>query len=192
MMNKSIAMDRENTEGHCCFFYKNQKDRLKLLASYFKEGIDKNELCVFVTASAEEQVIDDYKKSAPYMVNAIQTKSLLVFEMNGTYMPDGQFVADYMIQNVKQFIEEAEKGGFTGLRTAGEMKWINDNPAESDNAIFYEQQVNTLNEPKPIFVGLCLYPMNNLSEELTDGVLKSHPTIIYQNRIKNNPFYSRT
>lgn len=189
-MSKSVLIDRKSTKGHSCFFYKDKKERLKLLASYFCEGIDKNELCLFVTAGSEKQVISDFTKSAPSIVKAIQTRSLLVYEMNATYMSEGQFVANYMLNNVKQFIEEAGNRGFTGLRTAGEMKWINDYPEEIDNAILYEHQVNTLNEPEPSFVGLCLYPMGELSVVLTDEVLRSHPTIVYQDHIKNNPYYA--
>lgn len=189
-MSKSVLVDKRSSRGHCCYFYKDQNDRKELLASFFKTGIEKNELCIFVTSNTKEQIMSDYEKSAPFIIKAIKTKSLLVFEMNSTYMPNGQFAANYMLKNVKLYIEEAKKRGFKGLRTAGEMKWVIDNHGESEGAILYEQKVNTLNEPKPNFVGLCLYPSDGLSDELTDGVLRSHPTIIQQGSIKNNPLYA--
>ncbi len=60
-MNKHNKFDSVSTQGHAFFMYGSDDERLKLLADYFREGVEKNELCIFVTPEMPSQVIKQFK-----------------------------------------------------------------------------------------------------------------------------------
>lgn len=189
-MIKPFTLDSETTKGHTCFFYKDQQDRYDLLANYFIQGIENGELCVFATSGTKDQVKTDFKDYSPMLSKAIDEEKIMIFEMTSTYLPNGTFVAEYMLNNVKAFIEDAKNRGFSGLRTAGEMKWVMEHPEEADNAVTYEHLVNTLNASNSRFVGLCLYPLTTSTDTVTAGALSSHPTVTYMDSVVSNPYYA--
>ncbi len=95
-----------------------------------------------------------------------------------------------MLSNLRSFIADAREQGFNGLRTAGDMEWVINNPLEAAAAAEYEQLVNELNVPMPLFVGLCLYPAKDTTDSAAQDVLHTHPTVAYKGVINANPFYA--
>lgn len=183
------VFDQTTTNGHVCFVYSDAVERMTVLADYFKQGIAKSELCVFVTYSTQEDAIKDFQAVNFDATKAVAQGFLRIFEMEETYLPQGQFVKDFMLTNVQNFMNNAKENGFSGLRTAGEMSWINDHPEAFQDAVKYEEEVNALNQPEPCFVGLCLYPAQSTLTRVLEEVLHTHPTLIHQGQAMPNPVY---
>lgn len=111
--------------------------------------------------------------------------------MNATYLPDGKFVADFMLNNVKLFIEEARNQGYHGIRTAGEMSWLSDHPEAIDDSMRYEQDVNSLRTPDSSFTGLCLYSAQEAFTQALLGAAHTHPTFVDHQGAHANPHYTK-
>jgi hypothetical protein len=94
-----------------------------------------------------------------------------------------------MLNNVRLFIEEAENLGYAGIRTAGEMSWLDEHPEAIDEATDYEYRVNGLSTPHDNFVGLCLYPAQSAFTSILTGAARSHPTYIHNSRVRPNPHF---
>lgn len=191
-MDTATLFDGIHDGKHVCYFYESNDERYELLAQYFQEGLAHNELCVFVTPEPLEAVIGHFQVAGLAVAAAIKTGALRVFEMNSTYLPDGHFSADYMLQNVRNFIADAKRQGYAGLRTAGEMLWIHQHPEFSEAAAVYEQRVNTLTASDGSFVGLCLYPAERAVDTLQTNVLRTHPLLMYDGQTRFNLYYSPT
>jgi len=191
-MPQHTTLDEANTHGHAAFLYETLEERLELLAQYFQEGLQKNELCVFVTPDSEVDAIASFKAIGFDPSEAIKKGALRVFSMKQTYLPDGHFAADYMLQNVNDFLEEAKQLGYSGLRTAGEMAWLYDHEDQITDAISYEDSVNGLATPDDNFIGLCLYPMAHDSfNKVLGSVLQTHPSFIYDGQVQPSPYFGR-
>ncbi|MBW3568996.1 MEDS domain-containing protein, partial [Candidatus Parcubacteria bacterium] len=117
---KAATFDKATTQGHTCFFYTDAVDRFGVLAQYFKQGLDKNELCIFVTAESQDDTIHYFMNAGLDVSKPVKDKALRIFEMNSTYISNGRFVTEYMLNNVSNFIDNAKEKGYSGLRTAGE------------------------------------------------------------------------
>lgn len=191
-MLKAPILSNKTTKGHAFFLYDTAESRLSLLAEYFKQGLANNELCILVTPEPASEALQDFKAIGFDAGEAYNNHSLRIFEMNSTYLPDGNFVSDYMLNNVKEFINEATAKGFDGIRTAGEMSWLADNPGSVADSLRYEHDVNYLHTPDIKFTGLCLYTAQNAFTQLLNGVMHSHPTYIDDGRAIANPHYSAT
>jgi hypothetical protein len=110
-------------------------------------------------------------------------RSLRIFEMYQTYLQNGKFVSDFMTQNIMTFLEEAKKLGFKGLRTAGEMSWLNEHLEAITEANRYEIDVSRLCESNQNIISLCLYPVDRISGSVLQDVMHSHPSYVHNGRI---------
>lgn len=190
-MKKHNKFNKQTTQGHAFFLYSSTEERLSLIAEYFQQGLANNELCIFVTPETPRQAIESFARVGLDVGEAVAQGSLRIFEMNETYLPDGHFVSDYMLNNVSNFMEDAKAQGYSGLRTAGEMSWLDAHPEAMKEAVTYEAGVNGLNEPKPAFTGLCLYPIRDGFDETFQGAMRTHPSFIYNGEVRPNPHYNQ-
>lgn len=173
------------------FLYEKPAERLRALADYFGAGLDRDELCVFVTPDSSPKVIDDFSSLGLHLDQAVEDGDFRIFEMAETYLPHGKFIANYMLVNVANFVIEAKAKGYTGIRTAGEMSWLDEHPEFLVGATHYETQINGLDTTNPEFTGLCLYPVHEGSSKLIDSALQTHPNFLYDGTVETNPFYDK-
>lgn len=188
-MSPKITFDITATGGHLCFLYESPEERLRVLAEYFEEGLAQHDLCILVVPEEVAEITRRFQSIGFDVATPIKEGTLRVFEMKSTYLPHGKFVAEYMLHNVEHFIEDAKKQGYHGLRTAGEMSWINDYPEFIKDAERYEADVNTLTSPDSPFIGVCLYPVQNSRQEVLMSARHTHPSYIYNSEALPNPLY---
>jgi KaiC/GvpD/RAD55 family RecA-like ATPase len=149
------SVQKKHAHNHVLFMYDSHEERMQVLAEYFSDGLANNELCFFVTPQSLEEVTRDFLDIGFDIRDVVERGDLRVSEMVKTYLPDGRFLADFMLANVKDFIHEAKQGGYRGLRTAGEMAWLCDHPDFVDDARDYEEMVTELALQNGEFMGLC-------------------------------------
>ena len=186
-MESNHATGRD-AHGHILLVYEDHDERLRLLAEYFGEGLANNELCVLVTPGPLDRVINDLRSAGLDAQQAANDDRLRIFEMTDTYLPHGKFIANYMLQNVTDYIAEARNKGFSGVRTAGEMSWLYGLPEFFEAADQYERMVTELGSNNPQLTGLCLYPVRQGSGRILDDALHTHQSIIYDGTLRTNPF----
>jgi hypothetical protein len=191
-MTDATTRNKSYTHGHVAFFYSSLEERIKQLVEYFSAGLAQNELCLYATPGSVEQAIGELTKAGLNASAAVDKGIMRIFEMNATYMPDGVFASNYMLANVAQFIEDAKRMGYSGLRTAGEMRWINSHPEYANDAAHYENDVNGLCAEHHDFLGLCLYPITPDFDIILQKALRSHPAFIYDGHLRVNPYAGNT
>lgn len=174
------------TRGHAFFVYGDDNERLNIITEYFRQGLENNELCIFVTPEAPKEVVKNFGKKDLDLRGAVDEGAFRIFEMNSTYLPNGQFVAEYMLSNIRIFLEESKLQGFSGLRTAGEMAWLIEHPELHQEATLYEKEVNDVAKPDANFVGLCLYPLEEQHEEIINQAAETHPSFILDGQAHRN------
>jgi MEDS: MEthanogen/methylotroph, DcmR Sensory domain len=190
-MAKSLSVTRKNSSGHIAILYENVEERMRLLAQYLQEGLDKDELCIVVVSESPDEIIDHLSAFGLDARTAVADDTLRIFDMQQTYLSGGEFISDYMLRNVETFIHDAREAGFTGLRTAGEMSWLHRHLHAQPEAERYELEVNTLAHDHDDFIGLCMYPAPNaFGADILRGMLSTHPQYVYDNRIHKSPHYA--
>ena len=173
---------------HKVFIYKTKSDRHSFLASYFKEGLSEGNLCIFVSPEPQEKVVEVFNGYGLDISNALESGAFRLYDMNETYLPHGEFVTALMIRNVERFIRDAEKAGYSGLYTAGEMTWVYQESHFWHELEEYETEVNALQRRHRSFTALCLYPTRK-STFVEDIVMKTHPFEVTTKGTKLNERY---
>lgn len=145
--------------SHVCQFYDTKEDQLKLLVPYFKQGLEKNEACVWLVGdltieearSALAAVVPDIEC---YMAKGqLQIRHYTDFYTN----PNGTVKApDELSDQFAAMGSTVRAKGFAGLRASGSVSWIND--AESMSRFMdYETKVNLAIQNSRI-MAVCTYP----------------------------------
>ncbi len=183
------AADDITAGDHISVFYDKPEERWQLLAEYYDDGLSQDELCVFVTKETPAHARLNLRAGGLDIDQAVADSKFRMFTMEATYLPDGRFIADYMLHNVIGFIEEAKAQGYSGLRTAGEMDWLAARPEYHPEAAIYEHDVNTVGEDHPEFTGLCLYSVQMEPMAVVKNALYNHPVFIYEGVLHHNPYY---
>jgi len=184
----SMAGDTEVNRNHTVFVYKTKAERHKFLAAYFAEGLATNQLCIFVSPGTTNQIMYDFQRYGLDISEAVKRGAFRIYDMKETYLPHGEFAAEFMVQNVKQFIIDARKAGYAGLYTAGEMSWMYDNPRFWHKAARYEAEIDELLKHHRTFTALCIYPTTT-APFIEDIALKTHPRRVFMGGIKANEDY---
>lgn len=192
-MTTSTAMGlpgvRLTPGAHICAFFRGPEERDELLVPYLREGLRAGDMCLCVTDdpdadAAVRALLADEEPSAP--PGRLQTMC-----SESTYLADGQFVVDRMLD----FWETAVGGaivrdGWTSVRSVGEMTWALSGKPGVDGLLAYESRLN-LFLPRYPNVALCLYDLERFSDgEIVLEILRTHPAVFFGGQLLENPWYT--
>jgi hypothetical protein len=145
--------------SHVCQFYNQKDDLVKMLVPYFKQGLEKNEACVWLVGdltieearSALAAVVPDLER---YMARGqMQIRHYTEFYTN----PNGTVKAPDQLSDQFAAMGSAVRAkGFSGLRASGSVSWIN-NEESMSRFMDYETKVNCAIQNSRI-MAVCTYP----------------------------------
>ncbi len=157
---------------HICLLYETEKERYRALAMYFKEALNRNELCLYITcedASKVERALEaSGLKEASKQLNMIARS----------------FDPESMLAFIKKNAELALSQGYTGLRIAIER-------AENEehlNTLEYESKLN-LQLLNLRALAVCQYRRNKIPPQVLLDIIKTHPLVITSGTLCRNFYY---
>src|ERR1700733_4976531 len=125
MANEFVhQIGRLHRGDHACLLYETSDDQLAAMVPFFKDGLARNERCLYV---ADDRTVDEVKaylsEAGIDVSSEIGAGRLDGLNKGQTYLKDGAFDPDAMIAFLGNTLDETMADGFAGLRGAGEMTW---------------------------------------------------------------------
>ena len=111
------------------------------------------------------------------------------FTKQETYLRDGKFEPNRMIDFVEEACINARAAGFQGLRGTGEMTWHLGSGASLEQLLVYESRLTDDIFSRYPLKGICQYNLRRFSAELLRGILETHPVLLYKDVVCDNYFY---
>jgi hypothetical protein len=145
--------------SHVCQFYDGKEDLLKMLVPYFKQGLERNEACVWLVGDLMiEEARNALAAAVPdlerFMASGqMQIRHYTEFYTNadGTVKPPAELSDGFAAMG-----STVRANGFEGLRASGSVSWVKD--AESMSRFMdYETKVNLAIQNSRI-MAVCTYP----------------------------------
>ena len=145
--------------SHVCQFYDGEEGLVKMLVPYFKQGLERNEACLWLVGDLTVREAKNALAAAvPYLERFMDTGQMQIrhytefyTSADGTVKPPGQLSDDFAAMGLT-----ARANGFEGLRACGSVSWVND--AESMSQFMdYETKVNLAIQNSRI-MAVCTYP----------------------------------
>ena len=145
--------------SHVCQFYDGKDDLIKMLVPYFKQGLERNEACVWLVG---DLMIEEAKNALAAAVpdldrfmasGQMQIRHYTEFYTNadGTVKPTAELSDAFAAMG-----STVTAKGFEGLRASGSVSWVNDAEGMS-RFMDYETKVNLAIQNARI-MAVCTYP----------------------------------
>jgi hypothetical protein len=180
--------------GHVCAFYRGAKDRDRLLTAYFGTGLTAGDKCICIVDSADTAGrLELLRHGAPaHGVSGHGTPDgqFDVHLPESTYLAGGRFTSSEMLTFWTENLVKAEIEGYSFCRLAGEMTWALRDMPGVEHLVGYESELNRVTSGAPVIV-LCLYDLDLFSGEIVVNIVKTHPQVLIQGILVENPYYVR-
>lgn len=145
--------------SHVCQFYNSKEDQLQMLVPYFKQGLERNELCVWLVAdltvqearNALKAVVPDLDRHLANGQMHLRHFAELYTDPNGNVKPAADLSEQFTAMG-----STVSDNGFSGLRASGSVSWIKDGENMS-RFMDYETKVNCAIQNSRI-MAVCTYP----------------------------------
>lgn len=145
--------------SHVCQFYDSKEDQVKMLVPYFKQGLEKNDACVWLVGDLTvEEARSALAAAVPNLAHYMAKGQMQIRHYTELYTnPDGTVKpADTLCGQFAEMGPAVMAKGFNGLRASGNVSWVNDEDAMSD-FMDYETKVHCAILGSRM-MAVCTYP----------------------------------
>jgi hypothetical protein len=164
--------------SHVCQFYNRKEDLVKMLVPYFKQGLEKNEACVWLVGdltveearNALAAVVPGLEQYLAKGQMQIRHYTELYTNPNGTVKP-----ADQLSDQFAEMESTVRAKGFEGLRASGSVSWIK-NEESMSRFMDYETKVHCAIQGSRM-MAVCTYPARAAALHRSRELIHNHGKI---------------
>ena len=158
---------------HFCMFYESKEDLINILVPYFKEGLENNEFCMWVTSEPlnTEDVEKALRLTLPNIDVYLEKGQLEIIPYNEWYIIEGEFDSDRVLNGWVNKLNKARDNGFDGLRLTGNTSWLEKN--DWNNFVDYEEGVDSILINYPM-IAMCTYSIDKCNASEIIEVVNNH------------------
>lgn len=173
--------------SHVCAFYRGDRDRDRLLSGYLGAGLSAGDKCVCVVDSpSTAQSLRTLRPGGGELEPV--AGQLDIYLPESTYLAGGEFTTSDMLTFWTENMVKAAVEGYSFCRLAGEMTWALRDAPGVEHLAGYESELNRITASIPVTV-LCLYDLDRFSGEVVVNIVKTHPQVLIQGILIENPYY---
>ncbi|MCX5637214.1 MAG: MEDS domain-containing protein, partial [Planctomycetota bacterium] len=172
-MNGIEFIDEVPWGTHLCQFYQSKEDLIEILVPYFKQGLENNEFCMWVTAEplGVEDAKNALKEKVKNLDDYIRKGQIEILDYKQWYTATGRFEADKVIEGLVEKEKQAIEKGFDGLRLTGNTSWLKKKDWQS--FADYEAVVDSV-IGKHRMLAICSYSLDRCQAGEVIDVVNNH------------------
>ena|GEM_PF-1364303 len=174
---------------HLCCIYETEEEHRALVTPFLRKGLELGQKVMYVVdAHTAETILDYLEDDGVDVKQSLECGQLLILTQNESYMRNGLFSPDNMINLLRSETEKVLAEGYTALRVTGEMTWALHGLPGSERLIEYEIKLNNF-FPGSKCLAICQYDKRRFSPTILMDVLHTHPIAVLGTKVYDNPFY---
>jgi PAS domain S-box-containing protein len=165
---------------HFCQFYQTKQDLIDILVPYFREGLQNNEFCMWITSEPlnAEGAQQALRQAMPNLDDYLRRGQIEILDYGKWYTASGKFEADRVLQGWIDKEKFARNHGYDGLRLTGNTFWLE--KQDWKNFSDYEAVINDVIGNYRM-IALCTYCIDKCGAfELIDVVSNHQFALIKQ------------
>ncbi|WP_440008962.1 MEDS domain-containing protein [Halomicrococcus sp. SG-WS-1] len=184
----------EDLDGHDCNdhfaqIYERPAEKFEAAIPFVRHGLDQGEQIAYVVDQSTETEVRTALQDAGIDVEAaLDSGALTFYTVDETYLRDGSFDPDEMIQFYADATAEATED-FEALRLVAEMSWIEAHDTTVEQLIEYESKINDLFDTEDVFA-ICQYDRDLFTPEVINNIVRTHPHLVYDGAACHNFYYT--
>ncbi len=183
------ALQKTSVHDHLCLLYEDKAEQFASAVPFIRTGLERGEKCIYINDdNSAKEVLAEMRTGGVDVDTVLKNGSLTIVSKRETYLRNGYFDPDEMIQFLKESVEQARKDGFKALRATGEMTWMLGDEPGVERAMEYEAKLNDFFK-KNDCLALCQYNKKRFDPKLLIDVVRTHPLVISSNIVCKNFYY---
>jgi len=169
-----MRLSPAESRNHFASIYDSFDERVRVVSRFLKEGLDRNERCVYLDADSEISAITSSLHRLGISIDLIDPTGLR---------------PDRLLHRFQAELDKSIAAGFGGMRWAADMGWIVRLEAPEQSLLECEVVVDGFAHSHPVTY-LCMFSRENFLNQIVSGVLRTHPALILAGEIYEfNPYY---
>lgn len=174
---------------HVCAFFNSDDEEYRVLLPFIKDGFECGDKAVHVVNP--DQCRDHLQRLAAAGIDTTAAQQSGQFELRTsteTYLRDGRFDQDRMLEVFEQLASDNAKGRFPVSRVVCHMEWAAEARSYVDNLVEFESRVNDVWRRHDDAV-ICVYDLAKFGGDTVIDMMRTHPMIIIGGILQQNPFF---
>jgi MEDS: MEthanogen/methylotroph, DcmR Sensory domain len=185
----SLAGSQLGEVRHVCAFFSNDDEEYRVLLPFIKDGFEAGDKAVHVINPEQRQ--EHLQRLAAVGIDAAanqQSGQLQIQSNTETYLRDGCFDQNRMLEAFEKMASGNAVGGFPLSRIVCRMDWAIGDQSRIENVIEFESRVNNLWCHHDDAV-ICTYHLSKFGGDAVIDILRTHPMVIIGGILQHNPFF---
>jgi hypothetical protein len=185
----SLAGSQLGDVRHVCAFFNSDDEQYDVLLPFIKDGFECGDKAVHVVNPGQHH--NHLQRLASAGINAAAAQHSGQFELRTnteTYLLDGHFDQDRMLQFFEQLASGNRSDGFPLSRIVCHMEWAADGRSHVDDVVEFESRVNDVWRGHDDAV-ICTYDLAKFGGDTVIDIMRTHPMIIIGGILQHNPFF---
>lgn len=161
---------------HIAQFYNTKDDVPEVLVPYIGEGLEDNEMCVWITSEMSEgEARDALLVHVPNLQKCVDRRQLQFFSYKDWYLAGRRFSMQKALDGASRKYQEALSNGYAGFRVTGEASWLE--LPDWNSFMEYESLMNST-IPSYKALALCVYKEGKCTTDNIVDVMDRHKYVI--------------
>lgn len=174
---------------HACALFRDREEEYSVLMPFAREGYDHGDrLFQVVDAHHRPERLRRLADAGMATDEADPGGQVEVRPYEATYLRDGRFEQDDMLNVIEKALVDGKAGGFDLTRIWANMEWALEKLPGVEDLLEYETRLNHI-LPQHDAVAVCTYDLSRFSASVLVDILRTHPWAIVGRTLQQNPFY---
>lgn len=174
---------------HVCAFFHNAEEEYRVLLPFIKEGFECGDKAIHIVSPHRRS--GHLKRLADAGIDptaAEQCGQLELRTSTETYLRDGRFDQDRMLEAFGQLAGGDAVGRFPLSRIVCQMDWAVEGRSHVAEIIEFESRINDLWRRHDDAV-ICVYDLTKFGGATVIDIMRTHPMIVIGGSLQQNPFF---
>lgn len=173
---------------HVCAFFNNDDEEYRVLLPFITDGFKCGNKAIHVVNP--DQRLEHLQRLTAAGIDATSAQQSGQLELRTnteTYLHDGRFDQDRMLQVFEELATGNAQGSFPLSRIICRMDWALDSGSR-DSVVEFEARVNDVWKHHDDAV-ICTYHLPKFGGDTVIDILRTHPMVIIGGILQQNPFF---
>jgi hypothetical protein len=185
----SLAGSELGEVRHVCALFNSDDEEYRVLLPFIKDGFERGDKAIHVVNPDQRgEHLRRLTAAGIDTAAAQQQRQLDLRTSTETYLRDGRFDQDRMLEVFEQAASGNANGGFPLSRIVCRMDWAAEGRTHLDNLIEFESRVNDVWRRHDDAV-ICTYHLAQFSGDAVIDIMRTHPVVIIGGILQQNPFF---
>ena len=174
---------------HACAFFHSKEEEYRVLMPFIMEGFEQGDRAFHIVDPEQREAhLARLAQEGVDIAAAEATGQLEVRTWRETYLKDGHFDPDLMIETLLGMIDPARRPAGGMSRNVANMEWALEDRPGADDIVAYEARLNQA-LPERHDPVVCTYDLSKFDASVVIDIMRTHPMVVIGGIVQENPFF---